>query len=186
MLILTVTNYGSAMQTAIPYLLCVPGARWENIFGRLTPFICLRKNHLLWPWRKSHRSLLWGFSPSLLHGPGVVVGSIRPISDCTAPLGTASSLLRAQKRKAMNSWSCLSLLPELAGLLCRISQTQHEKCLLLKLLRTVMKHRKGNRVRLMFNILHHFLNKSLQKAGGKRFRHFGLYNHKNSCSFKAF
>lgn len=55
MLILTVTNYGSAMQAALPYLLDAPRARWENIFGRLTSFICLRKNHLLWPWRKSHR-----------------------------------------------------------------------------------------------------------------------------------
>lgn len=35
--------------------------------------------------------------------PAAVVGSIRPISDCTAPLGTAGSSLPARKRKAMNS-----------------------------------------------------------------------------------
>lgn len=35
-------------------------------------------------------------------------------------------------RRAMNSRSCLSLLPEPAGVLRRVSHTQHEKCLLLQ------------------------------------------------------
>lgn len=106
-------------------------------------------------------SLLWGFSPSLLHSPGVVVGSIRPISDCTAPLGTVGSLLRAQKRRAMNSRSCLSRLPEPAGVLCRVSQTQHEKCLLLQHSGALMKQCKFNRA--LINALH-FLTKTLQNT----------------------
>ncbi len=31
--------------------------RWENILGRLTHFISLTENQLLWPWRKSRWSL---------------------------------------------------------------------------------------------------------------------------------
>lgn len=121
-------------------------------------------------------SLLWGFSPSLLHSPGVAVGSIRPISDCTAPLGTVGSLLRAQKRKAMNSRSCLSLLPEPAGVLRRISQTQHEKCLLLQHSGALMKRRKFDPALINAR---HFLTKALQNTARKWILHVGLYMHEN-------
>ncbi len=45
------------MQTAVLNLLNALHTRWEHLFGRLTYFICLSENQLLWPWRKNHWSL---------------------------------------------------------------------------------------------------------------------------------
>lgn len=90
----------------------------RSILGTLTCFICFSSYQLLWPWGKSHWSLCKARLPLCCIVPTLWWEALdlsqiaQPTPHTHTPHGTASSFLWAQKRKAMNSWSCSCLLPE--------------------------------------------------------------------------